>query len=403
MTQYLSTAADLKDKRLRDFLDAAGSHLHASKEKQILVDEIRKTRMEIEYIENRVDIVREQLQKTTESASETEILLQAAEKELSRIRKERRIAGSEYETLKAIEKDVESKRAVLPDIKRQIRRLRGDVSKLSARFNKLQSADRVSLAEKESLEKKVGVLKTKSSGLETELPVIKNTRDILVGLMPDGFDLDTFDEIQDRGDVEKAINDYVTEVKDQIDKLEKEASGLNTQIEEKHAQEKPLLSKKEDLEGKVEDLTAQVGGEVEKAPIVDEVNGLQAEKERLAAESEQMMKETNQLNLSIKNLDDELKQGTKFKQDLIERYVYLTSRKEEIEALDDIEAEIERIHNEIQKHDRNSSVDDKLVEIINDIKQDIGLINGKLRSAVKEYNEQFDAFMSAVSVWSSNL
>jgi DNA repair exonuclease SbcCD ATPase subunit len=215
--------------------------------------------------------------------------------------------------------------------------------------------------------------------------------------MPEGFDTDTFHAIQDHGEIEKAINDYVTEVKEQIDKLEKEASGLNTQIDEKHALEKPLLSRKEHLKGKVKDLTAEVGGEVEKATIEDEVNRLRDEKERLVAESERMTKETNGLDTSIKSLDDELEQGKKLEGDLMERYTYLTSRKQEMDEFDDMDAEIERLQKEMQKRDRDSNVNDKLIEITDDIKQDVGSINGKLQSALKDYNEQVDAFMNTVS------
>ena len=397
MPQYFSTAADFKDKRLQSFLDTAGSHLHASKKKQVLTTEIRKDRMEIQYIEDKIPIARTQVRKAREASKETEIRLREAEKELAHIRKEREAAQSEYETLRAIEKDLEGKRVILPGIKRQIAHVREDISKLSARFKELQSTHREWLVEKEDLEKEMGSLKTRLGGLENEIPVMRNTREILVGVMPEGFEPDAFHAIQDHGEIEKAINDFVTEVKEQIDKLEKEASGLNTQIDEKHSREKPLLSRKEHLKGKVKDLTAEVGGEVEKATIEDEVNRLRDEKERLVAESERMTKETNGLDTSINSMDDELEQGKKLERDLMERYTYLTSRKQEMDEFDDMDAEIERLQKEMQKCDRDSNVNDKLFEITDDIKQDVGSINGKLQSALKDYNEQVDAFMNTVS------
>jgi chromosome segregation ATPase len=394
MPQYFSTAADFKDQRLHNFLDTAGSHLHASKEKQVFTTEIRKDRREIEYIEDKIAIARTQVRKAREASKETEIRLQEAEKELSRIRKEREAAEGEYETLKAIEKDLESKRAILPGIKRQIVHVREDISKLSATFEELQSTHRARLVEKEGLEKEMGSLKIRLEGLENEIPVMRNTRDILVGVMPEGFDADTFDAIQDQGKIEKAINDYVTEVNEQIEKLEKEASELNAQIGEKHAQQEPLLSRKEHLTGKVKDFTAEVGGEVEKTTIEDEVNRLRDEKGRLVAESEGMTKETNRLEASIKRLDDELEQGKQLERDLMERYTYLTSRKQKMDEFDDIDAEIERLQKEMQKCDRDSNANDKLIEITDDIKQDVGFNNDKLRSALKDYNEQVDVFVN---------
>ena len=396
MPQYFGAAADLKDKRLRDFLDTAGFHLHALKKKQILEAEIRRTAREIEYIEDKIAVAGKQLQETVEANEEIEPRLQGAERKLSRFQKERGAAESEYETLKAIEEDVKGKRAILPGIKKQIAHLRGDVSKLSARFKALHPTYQESLVKKENLEKETGGLKTRSSGLENEIPVMRNTKDILVGLMPEGFDPDTFHAIQDHGEIEKAINGYVAEVNKQIERLEKETSELDTQLDGKRTQAKPLLSKKEHLEGKVKDLTADVGGEVEKATIVDEIDRLRAEKERFAAESERMMKEMNRLDSSTKSLDHELEQGKKLERDLMERYTYLISRKQEMSEFDNIEAEIERIQNEVQKHDRGSNVNDRLIEITNEIKQDVGLINGKLRSVIKEHDKQFDVFVNIV-------
>ena len=115
------------------------------------------------------------------------------------------------------------------------------------------------------------------------------------------------------------------------------------------------------------------------------------------AESERMTKETNGLDTSIKSLDDELEQGKKLEQDLMERYTYLTSRKQEMDEFDDIDAEIERLQKEMQKCDRDSNVNDKLIEITDDIKQDVSFINGKLRPALEDYNEQVDVFMNTVS------
>jgi chromosome segregation ATPase len=391
MPQF-STARGFKDKRLHSFLDTAGSHLNASRKKQIFAAEIRKTRREIQYIEDKVAIARTQVRKITEASKENEVRLRGAEKELSRIRKEMESAESEYETLRAIEKNLENKRKILPGTKRRIAHVREDISKLSARFEELQSTHRERLVVKEDLEKEMGRLKTRLTRLENEIPVMRNTRDILVGLMPEVFDSDSFRVIQDQGEIENAINDYVTEVKERIEILQKDTSELSTQIDQRHSEQKPFLSRKEHLEGKVKDLAEEVGGEVEKATIEDEVNRLQDEKGRLVAESEQMTKETNRLDTSIKSLDDELEQGKQLDRDLMERYTYLTSRKQEMDEFDDIDAEIERLQKEMQKCDRGSNVNDKLIEITDYIKQEVGFMNGKLRSALEDYNEAFRRF-----------
>jgi chromosome segregation ATPase len=396
MAQYYSATGALKDKRLSNFLDTAGAHLHASKNEQILVAEIRKATIEIQYIEDKVAIGRARLQKTTKAIEETEIRLREAEKELSRIRKERAAAEGEHEKLQATEREIHSNGAILADMKKQIAHVRGVVRRLSARFKALQSTHRNGQVKKETLEKEVGTIGIRSSALEKGLPVMRNTRDLLVGILPEGFDVDTIDELDNQDEIEKAINDYIAEVNEHMERLEKERSGLNRQIDEKDMQQRVFLSRKDDLEGKVKGLTAEVGGEAEVETVIDEVERLRDEKERLGAECEAMMKEGDQLESNIKILDDELEAGKKLERELTERNACLTSRKQEMDQFDDMEAEIKRLQKEMQKCERDSSVNDMLTEIIGDIKEYVGLINGKLRYAVKDYNEQFDAFINTV-------
>ncbi|UCD86345.1 MAG: hypothetical protein JSV01_00745 [Desulfobacterales bacterium] len=396
MAKYFSAGAALKEKRLSNFLDTAGAHLHASKNEQILVAEIRKAAIEIQYIEDKVAIGRARLQKTTKAIEETEIRLREAEKELSRIRKERAAAEGEHEKLQTTEREIQSKRVILADMKKQIAHVRGDVRRLSARFKALQSTHRNGQVKQETLEKEMGTIGIRSSALEKGLPVMRKTRDLLVGILPEGFDGDNFDKLYNQGEIEKAINDYIAEVNEHMERLEKERSDLNRQIDEKDVQQRAFLSRKDDLEGKVKDLTAEVGGEAEVQTVIDEVKRLRDEKERLGAECEAMMKEGDQLESNIKSLDDELEAGKKLERDLTERYAYLTSRQQEMDQFDDMESEINRLQKEMQKCERDSSVNDTLTEIIGDIKEYVGLINGKLRYAVKDYNEQFDAFINTV-------
>jgi len=397
MAEYSNTSAHLRDKRLQNLLDKVTSHLYATKEKQLFEAEIRKTIREIEYIKDKITVARKQLQKTVAANKEFEPRLQEAARKLSRLQKDRETAETEYAKLKAIEEDMEGKRATLPGIRNKIVHLREDVRKSSLRFEELQLRHREALAEKEHLVKKTGALKTKLSRSENEIPLMRNTRDIFAGVMPEGFDADTYHAIQDQGDLEKTIANYVDKVNEQIETLKKEASELSTQIDEKRSLQRSLVSKKEHLQKKIEDLTADVGGEVNKSKIVNELNRLQEEKKRFARESNRMMKELNRLDVKIKSLDDELEQGEKLERDLMKKYTYLASRKQEMDEFDNIDAEIERLQNEIQNHNTGSNINDKLIEITNDIKQDVGLMNRKLQFAIEEYNKQFSGFDKTVS------
>jgi chromosome segregation ATPase len=391
MTNHSNLATSkLKEEKLQNVLEKVESYLQDRKQRQLLEFEIRHMTLEFEYSKDRIPVARKSLSKTIEDISEIDPRFITQQQKLSRLQKESEELEQEYIAFKARLEDLENKRSILPDLKAQIESMHEEVRMSSDSLKTLQSRYQEVLLNKENLGKETEDLKSKLSLVKNEIPVIKNTRDILLGCIPEGFDPEVYHSIQEKEEIEKSITSYVTEVKGEIKKIRKEISEFTTQIEEKDKEKEQLVSKKEHLQQKHEVLVAEVGDDSEKPIIEEEVNKLEGEKQRLAGESDQMTKEVSRLEAEIKRINDALERKKKVKADSMEQYTYLSSKKQEIEKFDNLEAVIEKLKKETEKHITDSKVNNLVIGVSSDIKQNVDSLNGRLQSAIEHYNRQFE-------------
>jgi DNA repair exonuclease SbcCD ATPase subunit len=206
---------DLKEEWLQDLVEKVAHQLNVKKEMEILSCEIPKERNEIEYLRGRTGAARRRLDETENAIKEMQLRMAEPKRKLTRLEKERQLAVERYDRLKEIERDIEGKLSKLPKIKAEIRKLSDEVRKSSGRLRSLQSSYDEALQRKERLGQECESFKTKLTKLEEEIPVMRNTRDILRGKQPEHFDADTFETI--KGDVEMIVESYVSEVEGEIE------------------------------------------------------------------------------------------------------------------------------------------------------------------------------------------
>jgi chromosome segregation ATPase len=387
----------LKEERLQTILGRVESYLQERKQRQLLEFEIRHMTLEFEYNTDKIPTARKSLSKTIKAISGTEHRYVDHKQKLSRLQEEKGKLEQEYTSIKASLEDLENKRSIIPELKDQIERMNEEMRMSSQTLKERQAKHRELLRDKENLGKEPEALRAKLSQLKTEIPVIKNTRDILTGCMPEGFESEEYFSIQEKEEIEKSITSYVVEVKGEIKKIREMIPGLKAQTEEKDKEKTRLLSKNEHLLQKHKALVAETGNDTEKTIIEEEITTLQGEKQRLAGESDLMTQEVSQLETEIKRTSEGLEREKKVKADSMERYTYLTSKKQKMEEFDNIEAEIKRLKKEALKHKTDSGVNTAVIGVTSEIKQDLDPITGKLQSAIEHYNKQFEEFGQTIT------
>jgi len=396
MKKSADKTTELKKKEILDFVGKVSSYLHAKKKKEILAFEIVNNNKEIEYIRDRIAMVRERLDEKRNAVREIELRMTEPGDKLVSLQSERQAAKDEYARLKDIQRDIEKNPAVLEEKRLQVKDLTQDVRKASKKLEALQSAHQEALTRRNQVKEEIKVHKARVGTLEEEIGVMADTRDILNGRMPERIGVNDFPDFQS-DDIEATVRKYVAEVNGTIEDIGNEISALKVQIDERRIEEEALSPKKARLQRRVEKLGSCITTDKDTESLTAEVRGLEQDCDRLGREIKMKGEELKHIEAGITELENGLKREREFESDSMERLEYLTARKREMDAIENIGNEMERLKNEIQRLNAEAEANKNFQDITEHVKEDVEAINRSLRSAVEESKELFRQFHQAVN------
>ena len=380
---------ELRNKKVLDYADKLSSFLSAKKKKAILEADILRNNKEIEYIGYRIEEAQKQIDQKKDAISELEPRIGESRDRLTQIQRERQPIEDEYNRLRDIQKNLEKKQADIEEKRSKITHLTTDIRKVREELKELEDRDQQALAKKKEIEQKINSHKLRLSRLEEEIEVMTTTRDMLSGKMPDSISIEEFPSLQ--GD-EANIEEYVAEVKQVMKKMENEIPTLKAQIDESHILEESLSSKKEGLQRRVEDLESNIATDEDKESLVTEIDSLSEQQERLTHEIDINRKEIKNIEPVLTDRENSLKKEREIEIDYKERLKYLTKRKQETAAFENIEIEMERLKAKVQRFKVDTEANKNSLDIINKVKEHVESINMTLETALKDYNNVFGEY-----------
>jgi len=389
MKEADSRTKELRNKEVLDYADKLSSFLSAKKKKAILEADILRNNKEIEYISYRIEEAQEHLDEKKRAISEIESRIAEARDRLTQIQHEKQPIEDEYNRLLDIQKNSEKKQADIKEKRSKITHLTTDIRKATEELKKLEDRDQQALAKKKEIEQEINSHKLRLSRLEEEIEVMTTTWNMLSGKMPESINIEEFASLQ--GD-EMNVEEYVAEVKEVMKKIENEIPTLRAQIDESHILEEPLSSKKEALQRRVEDLESNITTDEDKESLITEIDSLSEDRERLIHEIDINRKEIKNIDPVLMDRENSLKREREIEIDYKKRLKYLTKRKQETAAFENIEIEMERLKNKIQRFNVGTEANKNFLDIINKVKERVESINMTLETAVKDYNNVLDEY-----------
>jgi len=380
---------ELRKKEVLNYADKLGSFLSAKKKKAILEADILRNNKEIEYIGYRIEEAQKQIDQKKDAISELEPRIAESRDRLTQLQRKKQPIEDEYKRLLDIEKNLEKKHAEIEEKKYRIAELTADTHKATEELKRLEDRNQLALAQKKKNEEEINSHKSKLGRLKEEIEVMTTTRDMLCGKMPDSISIEEFPGLLgDKGNIEE----YVAEVEKIIKKAEVEITTLNAQIEESHILEKSLSSQKEGLQKRVVDLESNLTRDQDKDSLMTEVNTLSEQRKRLTHEIDINRKEIKRIESILMDRENSLKREREIEIDHKERLKYLTKRRQEMAAFENIEMEMERLNSEIQRFNVDTEANKDFLDIINKVKELVESINMTLETALKDYNNVFNEF-----------
>jgi len=380
---------ELRNKKVLNYADKLSSFLSAKKKKAILEADILINNREIEYINYRIEEVQKHLDENKGAINEIEPRIAESRDRLSQIQRERQPIEDEYNRLLDIQKNLEKKQADIKEKRSKITHLTMDIRKATEELEKLEDRDQQALAKKKEIEQEINSHKLRLSRLEEEIEVMTTTRDMISGKMPESINIEEFPSLQ--GD-EINVEEYVAEVKEVMKKIENEIPTLKAQIDESYILEDSLSSKKEGLQRRVKDLESNIATDEDKESLITKVNTLSEDRERLTHETDINRKEIKNIEAVLMDRENSLKREREIEIDYKERLKYLTKRKQETNAFENIEIEMERLKAKIQRFNVDTEANKNFLDIINKVKEHVESMNMTLETAVKDYNNVFDEY-----------
>ena len=389
MKKFNNRIKELRNKEVLNYAKKLSSFLSAKKKKAILEADTLRNNREIEYISYRIEEVQKHLDENKSAISEIEPRIAESRDRLTQIQHDRQPIEDEYNRLLDIQKNLEKKQADIKEKRSKITHLTTDIHKATEELKKLEDRDQQALAKKKEIEQQINSHKSRLSRLEEEIEVMTTTRDMLSGKMPESINIEEFPSLQ--GD-EMNIEKYVAEVKQVMKKIENEIPTLKTQIDESYILEDSLSSKKEGLQRRVEDLESNIATDEDKESLITEIDSLSEQQEHLTHDIDINRKEIKNMEPVLMDRENSLKKEREIEIDYKERLKYLTKRKQETAAFENIEIEMERLKAKIQRFNVGTEANKNFLDIINKVKEHVESINMTLETAFKDYNNVFDEY-----------
>ena len=380
---------------LQDLIDAAIRQAKVRNAIEALSTEIPRDTEEIEYLEARQEVAAKRLEETTSAIIEIRKQLKTSKGQLIPLQKEKEAIAEEYAKLADIEKDVDEKRAALPKLLAEIKKMRDGVNKSLHMFSTVERDRREALDQREEIEKECRSLKAKLVDLEKETSAINTTFSLVTGKQPEGFDFDTFVEIQ--GDLEETVADFTNDMNQEIDKAQKDAVLLKRQLAESQKTEKTLLSEKDRLREAVKDLRSQTGEPGDLESLEAETAELTNQEQHLASSNEEMELAIDRLENALKSLEERVTKENEVETKSAERHSYLMERKEEMDGFTDPEDAIRTMKEETRGLEIESKTEEGLLEMLGHLNREADPVRDRLGSAIKEYNGLIAGFEQEIS------
>ncbi len=387
MLKQQRQSSDSDNERLYAILEKVDAVLAERRTRQTLVYELLKAQYDIDFLENKIGMVKSNLQRET---PELVMLKDSSEKAaltLSHIVKERETAEAKYFRLKIYEKDFNAKTALLPKINEEIFHVSGRVGKLKSECKSQDIYFQEVVSQKEKFQRDIIELNQKIETLMVKMPIMKNTKNIILGMMPSGFDEDSYETLQ--GNFEKNLKNYIAEINHEIKTIDQRVADLKELLENEKSLQITLLAEKADLDDKYNSILADIGGETEKAKVTTALNQLGVQKSNLIADSERLTNAIDRIKSEIVGLDENLEYEKTVKAELMQRYTYLISIKHELDGIDDIDAQIqfqkEKSLNIITEVDALNL----RIDFINKVNQELDAITDKLKFTYDDHNKQW--------------
>jgi chromosome segregation ATPase len=377
---------ELTERRKKDLLQLASmtrSYVHAKRLRDMLTSETHALAREIEHFMDMTTALRQRLVEKMAAARPLELKVAQDRNQLRDMQAEKQAAADEAARLKDLELNFQQKLEALMDLKQEIARSRMEAQDTSLRLQASREGCRKALEQQRQMAQGIDEVEQRHLQLELEIPVLQNTRDILVGQTPEGFDPEVFKHLRD--DVPRNAESYQGEVSEQTGEIEREISRLKEQVDERNREAQALLSQEQELQNAIEQLARFSVMDENRETVIDEIHLAEEQRSRLSGELERKELESCRLESGITEIGERIEQEKQDTQGLLHRLDHLQSRAKDLDGIDDIPLSMRSLERKATRFQLEIKANMDFSEIFSPMKNDTESMNSSLQEVVEDF------------------
>ena len=380
----IDRVGDPGKKELIAYINRLSTFLSAKKKKSILDADLLKVSREITYIGLGIEDTRGKIDLNRASIDRVSPKITEFRNRLAGLEQEKRPLEDEYNRLLDIQLNIDKKRMDIQNKKALVEHLAKDIRNDAKEFEDLQDRENRTRDRKQEIQGEIDSNQHNLSRLDEEIGVMTITRDLLCGQIPDFIDIEEFPSLQS---ADQGAEEYTSDVKDAMEKMENDIATCKKEIAESHTLETSLTLEKKGLETRLETLAAKVKPDVDKDNLNLEVAALSEQKEAFASEIATHQDEISHMQPMVTKYDNRLEIERKSDLELDEKVRNLTERKQFISTLDDVEMEMEKLKGQIAKSNMGLESNSGYLTVIKMVKGDMEAIDRRVAISLDVYGD----------------
>ncbi|MBF0226371.1 MAG: hypothetical protein HQK76_13030 [Desulfobacterales bacterium] len=371
---------NLKQKRLNQIIGEVKNRLYEKKTKQIISYNLQKAIDDIDFLQDRIPPLRIQLNEITKELEALEIKNAEAKSSMSILIEERKVYEAEYSRQSNIDIEIKEKSLKLPKLKAEILNTKETIKNFNEILNNLDLNHKNMLQKREDILNKNKNVEQRIKILLKEIPIMIETRDLLMGILPKNVKPENFEEVL--GHFKVYIELHTSEMKKEIQHVTSQINELKTSLDREYQTEQSFISQRLELEKKIRDLN--IDESIDKASLISEIKNLEDKNKIIDKNIPQIKIEIEKNKSEIKAVEEKIRNSQDRQNELNKKINELELLKNEMNS-DELSAEIQRLNTNIKEYNISSDINQKMLEMINNIKNGLSSINKDLNESVTEY------------------
>ncbi|MBF0508204.1 MAG: hypothetical protein HQK57_04665 [Deltaproteobacteria bacterium] len=379
------------DQRLQEIADKVASQLQARKVRDTLRTEIKRAGLEIEYIKDKLDLIRMRRTETQQAIADLKPRLSLIQQDISTLEEKKQWAEKEYLRLQYLEKDLETKLEVLPQVRSEVIKRRQEVRKATAEFASRKTDLQDMLVRKSGLEEEISSLKDRHRHLSDKINMMRTVRDMVSGRKPDNMSESEFEHIKPL--LNTSVGEYSHDVTAQVTHLEQSIGHLKSKLDHSLTETEHLLGDKEQRVKTVAELKSGVAPGITPPIILSEMKELESQKKAAADKLKTISGQIAQLDNQTKAVDTELGQARETETGSRGELTRLTAIKHDLGQAANMEQEIIRLNREIRRLEIEAEAGQAVCGLIRQVEQEMKTVDQELLSAVEQEKEMYEQLL----------